>query len=101
MRTPLKALLGLAAAATFVSFAVPAGAITGGGADGDQHPNVGIVVFYSPDGDTNARFRCSGTLISPTVVITAAHCTAGTVGKTIVTFDSVIAENHPRRSPGC
>ncbi len=99
MRTPLKALLGLAAAATFVSFAVPAGAITGGGADGDQHPNVGIVVFYSPDGDTNARFRCSGTLISPTVVITAAHCTAGTVGKTIVTFDSVIAENPPSPIP--
>jgi hypothetical protein len=44
-----------------------------------------MVVFYQPDG----RFRCSATLVSPTVLVTAAHCTEGVRGKTIVTFEPV------------
>jgi hypothetical protein len=60
-------------------------AITGGQIDGDAHPNVAMIVFYQPDG----RFRCSATLVSPTVLVTAAHCTDGVLGKTIVTFDPV------------
>ena len=66
----------------------PAGAITGGELDGNQHPNVAMIVFYQPDG----RFRCSATLVSPTVLVTAAHCTDGVRGKTIVTFDTVAPE---------
>lgn len=65
---------------------MPSQAITGGEADGQRHPSVGLLVFYAKDGATNSRFRCSGTLVTPTVVLTAAHCTDGTVGKTIVTF---------------
>jgi len=80
--------LGLAAAA-------PAAAITGGQPDGNQHPNVGLIVFYEADG----RFRCSATLITPTVLITAAHCTSGTLGKTLVTFDTVVAEQPPSPFP--
>lgn len=83
------------AAVVFLTTATPAAAITGGEPDGEGHPNVGLILFYEPDG----RFRCSATLISPTVLITAAHCTAGTVGKTLVTFDSVIAENPPSPFP--
>jgi hypothetical protein len=74
------------AAGVAIALAGPAEAQTGGVPDGNNHPNVGLILFYEPDG----RFRCSATLISPTVVITAAHCTAGTVGKTLVTFDSTI-----------
>ena len=44
-------------------------------------------------------FRCSATLISPTVLITAAHCTDGTLAKTLVTFNSVIAEQPPSPFP--
>jgi hypothetical protein len=60
-------------------------AVTGGQLDGNAHPNVAMIVFYQPDG----RFRCSATLVSATVLVTAAHCTAGVRGKVIVTFDSV------------
>lgn len=72
-----------------------AAAITGGSPDGDGHPNVGMIVFYDQDG----RFRCSATLVSPTVILTAAHCTKGTLGKTLVTFESVIALEPPSPLP--
>jgi len=75
--------------------AAPAFASTGGTPDGNTHPNVGLILFYSADG----RFRCSATLVSPTVLLTAAHCTDGTLGKTLVTFDSVIAEQPPSPFP--
>jgi len=53
--------------------AQPAAAITGGQRD-EVHTNVGVVRFTTASG----RFRCSGTLISPTVVLTAGHCTGDT-----------------------
>jgi len=76
--------------------ATPALAIVGGEIDGEQHPNVGMF-YFTQDG---TRFRCSGTLVCPTVVLTAAHCTAGSADVQ-VTFDSV-AQADPSRpvSPG-
>jgi len=67
---------------------VPAGAITGGTEDtANRYSNVGMVIFYQPDG----RFRCSGTLVAPRVFLTAAHCTFQDIGKAIVTFDPLIS----------
>src|SRR5262245_27819201 len=56
-----------------VIVAQPAAAITSGERD-EVHTNVGVVRFTTESG----RFRCSGTLISPTVVLTAGHCTGET-----------------------
>lgn len=75
--------------------AVAASAITGGQADRNTHPNVALIGFYTGDG----RSRCSATLVSPTVLVTAAHCTDGTVGKTAVTFKTFVDDAPPSDLP--
>lgn len=65
-----------------------AGAITNGEPDGTRHPAVGALVGYFPEvGETIAY--CSGTLISPTVFLTAAHCGFLQTQSVQVTFDPV------------
>jgi V8-like Glu-specific endopeptidase len=64
----------------------PASAITNGTYDGGGHPAVGGLVSATQYSD-GTWIYCSGTLISPTVFLTAAHC--GTEGERVrVTFDS-------------
>ena len=84
MRRILAAVVGLTAALAFVT---PAGAITNGGPDGNGHPEVGALLAQQafPDGTWE---ECTGTLISPTVFLTAEHCDEG-VARVKVTFDSV------------
>jgi V8-like Glu-specific endopeptidase len=82
-RSILRATIGSAAVAAVLVPAAPAGAIVGGEKD-TVHTNVGLVRFTLPDG----RFRCSGTLISPKVVLTAGHCTEGPAQNVYVSFDN-------------
>jgi Trypsin len=64
----LRLLLALCAAA-LLGLPTSALAILGGQADGDAHPYVAFV------GQLGApRNACTGTLVAPTVVVTAAHC---------------------------
>jgi secreted trypsin-like serine protease len=70
VRKLLTVLAALVAATAVV--VVPADAITDGMPDGDGHP--GVVLLLMEIGGKPA-FRCSATLLSPTVVLTAGHCT--------------------------
>lgn len=89
-----RGLLALAALAAAV-FASGALAITYGEPDGNGHPNVGaLIADFRQDGHPDVL--CSGSLISPTVFLTAAHCTAYLESLGIddvwVTFDSTFVE---------
>jgi hypothetical protein len=58
-----------------------ASAITNGRPDHGNHPYVGLVVFdvLDEDGNQVPSHRCSASLLSPTILLTAGHCTDGTV----------------------
>ena len=72
--------------AASLAIAPAAGAITDGTVDGNAHPNVGGLVSPTQYSDGTWLY-CSGTLISPTVFLTAAHC--GDDGEPVtVTFDT-------------
>jgi hypothetical protein len=82
----VRKLLALAAvlAGALTIGIVPAGAIVNGGVPDDgAHPMVGELLFYVPDAvdprftAPGAWFTCSGTLLSPTVLLTAGHCADG------------------------
>lgn len=94
--------LALAALAAVVFAVLPtsAGAIIGGQPDGTNHP----YVAYSDNG----VFSCSATLLSPTVMLTAAHCFStstsawgvnSVTGGSIVraTFDPDLTKPNPAR----
>jgi V8-like Glu-specific endopeptidase len=81
----MKKLLAVAAVAA--AFAGTAAAITNGSPDGTAHPWVGALLAQQAFSDGTWE-ECSGTLISPTVFLTAEHCDEG-VSRVAVTFDSV------------
>jgi hypothetical protein len=80
--------------AILVLTAVPAFAITNGQPDGDDHPYVGLAVFdvLNEDGDQVPSHRCSASLLTETIVLTAGHCTDGTVAARIW-FDEIVTGN--------
>ena len=66
--TAFVAAISMAALGT-----APAGAVTGNFVEDFEHPYVGLVAFYDADG--NFMWRCSGSLLTDRVFLTAGHCT--------------------------
>jgi hypothetical protein len=94
MRKALAALV--AASLAVIALAAPAGAITYNAEKDFEHDFVGLLVFYTtPDPENGDPFshRCSGTLISPTVVVTAGHCTEG-VDEGRIYFEQALGPNY-------
>jgi hypothetical protein len=60
-----------------LALVIPVSAITNGQLDGNRHPAV-VLLLMEVDG--KPAFRCSGTLLSPTILLTAGHC-AGEPGE--------------------
>jgi hypothetical protein len=96
----LAALVVLAVSLASVGIAF---AITNGVPDGNNHPYVGLLVFDDAPG--HPAWRCSGSLIAPTVVLTAGHCTSGAVKARVwfasdVTYNKVPYPLYPYGGPG-
>jgi hypothetical protein len=90
MRAKLLRRVAVLAALLVLLTSQNAAAITYGQPDGNGHPNVGAMIRLRSDGVF--RILCSGSLISPTVFLTASHCTTFLEQQGIsdvwVTFDS-------------
>jgi len=94
----LRSNLLIAAGVAALAVAAPALAITGGSLDGNAHPAVGLLVAdlgHGPEPD------CSGSLVSPTVFVTAAHCTGDlSSGRVWVSFDPTYVAGSSILLPG-
>jgi hypothetical protein len=87
----MKRICVLALLALFLASSVPpAAAITWGELDYEGHPNVGIMVAYI---NGERVWRCTGTLISDRVFLTAGHCLEDGVDLVKVWFDSDMTAN--------
>lgn len=82
----MRRFMIVCAACVALLLVTPAYAIVYGVPDGNGHPNVGGLVAAQAYSD-GTWIYCSGTLISPTVFLTAAHCDEGTA-RVRVTFDT-------------
>lgn len=83
LRRMMLAPVAVAAALAFGTTASQA--ITNGRPDDGQHPYVGLMVALDAAGIP--LWRCSGSLLSPTVFLTAGHCTAAPADRIQVWFE--------------
>ena len=71
----------------------PVGAITDGELDGNGHPYVGLMVAQLADG--TPLWRCSGTLLSSRIFLTAGHCTEAPAAHIEIWFDADVESGIP------
>jgi V8-like Glu-specific endopeptidase len=84
----------VATVALALGAAAPAGAVTDGTLDGNGHPYVGLMVAQDATG--KPLWRCSGTLLSPTVYLTAGHCTEAPAAHVEIWFQSDVEHGIPQ-----
>src|SRR5688572_21939941 len=102
--TKLKLAVLMLVVLSLMLFAIPVGAVTDGELDGEGHPHV-VLLLTEVDGAP--AWRCSATLISPTVVLTAGHCTSNYPDSGAVTGMRIFTEsdvqngdnNYPNAGP--
>ena len=70
-----------------------ASAVTDGELDGEGHPFVGLMVAQDAQG--NPLWRCSGTLLSPTLFVTAGHCTEEPAAYAVIFFTADLITPDP------
>lgn len=90
---PQTRLLAASCLATIALAATPALAVTDGELDGNRHPYVGLMVAQDADG--NPMWRCSGTLLSSTLFLTAGHCTEAPAAHVEIWFDADVQSGRP------
>jgi hypothetical protein len=83
----------LSVLATFVVAVAPVGAIKNGALDNNGHPYVGLMV--ASDNSGTPLWRCSGTLLSPTLFLTAGHCTEAPAAHVEIWFDADVEAGIP------
>ena len=83
----------LFAVVIYITQTAPVQAVKNGELDGDGHPYVGLMVAQDADG--NPLWRCSGTLISPTLYLTAGHCTEAPAAHVEIWFDADVESGIP------
>ncbi len=89
-----KTLISIISAIAILAIAVSTvGAVTDGELDGDGHPYVGLMVAQTADG--TPLWRCSGTLLSPTLFLTAGHCTETPAAHVEIWFDADVDAGRP------
>jgi secreted trypsin-like serine protease len=91
MRKTFAALVVLVCA--LVLGLAPAGAVTDGELDDNGHPYVGLMVAQDKKG--NPLWRCSGTLISSKLFLTAGHCTEAPAAQAEIWFQSDVESGIP------
>jgi len=74
-------------------FALPAAAVTDGAPDGNGHPYVGLMVAQDATG--RPLWRCSGTLLSSRVFVTAGHCTESPAAHAEIWFAADVESGIP------
>lgn len=87
-----KLVSSLALVAILLLAVNPAAAISDGTKDGNGHPYVGLMVAQDAAG--KPLWRCSGTLLSPTLFLTAGHCTEGAT-RVEIWFDADVESGIP------
>ena len=68
-------------------------AIKNGELDGNRHPYVGLMIAQDAEG--NPLWRCSGTLLSSRLFLTAGHCTEAPAAHVEIWFDADVQNGRP------
>jgi secreted trypsin-like serine protease len=95
MNSPKKLQIAILTSILMAALMIPgrASAVTDGEPDGNRHPYVGLMVAQDASG--KPLWRCSGTLLSTTVFLTAGHCTESPAAHAEIWFDADVQSGVP------